>query len=114
MSAHNLLDQERAAYANELICTVTATLTIKQVLEHKIITANSASAVALTLPTAAASMAGVVIYIAARGAGALTVIATGGYAAKTSTTTATFAQGDMGVVMCDGTNWYQCSTITAT
>jgi hypothetical protein len=107
-SAHDLLEAERKAAENELILTATATLTAAQIHDYKIIAGTHASvAIALTLPAAASHMAGLQRIIVDGGAAAVTVVVAAGYGgAGSGSDTATLAQGEAVVVVCDGSYWY--------
>ena len=108
MSIANFLEEERQAYRRQLVKTATATLTLRELQEHKIIMGTHASvAIALTLPAAAEAMDGMVRIIGCGGAAAVTVVVTAGYGAVgAGGDTITLAQGECVAIMCDGTNWY--------
>ena len=111
--SHNQTAKEDSAGKNALVLTATASVTFKQLQQNKVITANSSSSVALTLPVASAAMEGMTRLILDRGSGALTVVVAAGYGgAGSGNDTATLAQGEGVVVHCDGTNWYAISHTT--
>lgn len=95
--------------------TADATLT-KGEVEHTLIVANGAgSAVALTLPAAAADLEGhFAIVVNAGSSDDLTVVCAAGYAGVgAGGDTYTIAAGDFAIVICDGTAWYGLHITTA-
>ena len=111
----NQLSDERQAGAIPLIKTATATLTIKELLDYKMIRgAHASTPIVLTLPAPSSVPSGTEVRVINGGAQAVTVIDPIGYGGNTSTKTITLARGDMAILRWDGTYVYQTSTITAT
>jgi len=102
---HNWLGQEQGSAEPELIKTATAALTAAELRNHKIIIANKASALTLTIPAATGSYQGMSRYIANKGAGLLTVSVAAGFGGS-AVTSFTLMTGQSVVVFCDGLFWY--------
>ena len=93
--------------------TALSTLT-KSELDHGFVTLNHATAFATTLPAASSLYKGCLCYIANKGAGASTVTVAAGFGGAGGTyDTLTLAQGDMYIVACDGSYWYDTGFGTA-
>lgn len=118
MSAHRLMADLAKVLDRPLVKTATATLTILDVNENGAVVADSADAVALTLPAASSAMAGRVLFIGAAGAGALTIVVTAGLAGVgAGGDTLTLAQGAFAILWCgydsDGWNWFGLNATVA-
>ena len=116
-AGHNAREKLRMDMGRVLIKTdATVSLTVKEVLEYGIIIANHASGIAITLPAAAASMAGCLLFIGSKGAGNLTVVVAAGFGGIGSGgDTGTYAAiGDAGLFFCTGSFWYNVIGGTAT
>ena len=107
MAKHNDLEVEQSG-AKVLTIAATATLTVMQLEEYKIIRAvHASSAIALTLPAGGARNKGMIRYICCGGAAAVTIINTLGYGTVGSGgDTMTLAQGEVGIIVSDGVDWH--------
>ena len=92
-----------------------ATLTKGEVEQTLIVADGDGSAVALTLPAAAADLEGFFAIVANAGSSDdLTLVCTAGYAGLGAAgDTYTIAAGDFAIVICDGSAWYGLHVTTA-
>ena len=109
MSIYNLHKELKGMLAVEpLLKAVTATLTVKELLENTRINGDAASTqIDLTLPAADAALNGAVNIIKCAGAAVVTVICTEGFGGVGSGgDTLTLAQGEFVIITADADDWY--------
>jgi hypothetical protein len=91
--------------------TATATLTTAELLEGFIVAGDDTTPVVLTIPDGVAKLERKLVYIMNNGAQDLTVVYADGFGGGADTYT--LLQGDMTVLVWDGTTWYGCNSTTA-
>ena len=112
MAGHNFLQEEQTAgKAGVLTLTSSTSLSAGQVRNYKIVVANKASAITLTLPVASSVYKGKFLLFVNKGAGVLTLAVAAGFGGKTATIP--LSQGDEATVTCDGSYWYCPSGVVA-
>jgi len=116
MSVHNIVSEIRSALAiPALTKALTATLTVKELLDNFRINADAASTtIVLTLPAASEATKGCINIITCAGVAAATIICTEGWGGGSSYTTVTLAQGESVIIYSDADDWYQLSNEPAT
>ena len=108
MPAHNILSQLQSLVAySRLEKAATATLTNKELMGHRYIDANHASAaIALTLPTAGNGNKGAIVTFTNYAAAVLTVVDAAGFGGG-GNDTVTLAQGECCEIHSDGAKWFE-------